>query len=29
MGVGYRFNIYHLLELEDPSELFPIEVVEI
>jgi len=29
MGVGYRFSIYHLLELEDPSELFPIEVVEI
>lgn len=29
MGAGYRFNIYHLIELEEPSELFPIEVIMI
>jgi len=28
-GVAYRFNIYHLIELEDPCELFPLEIVNI
>lgn len=29
MGASYRFNVYHLLELEDSSELFPVELVNI
>ena len=29
MGASYRFNIYHLIELEDTSEPFRIEIVDI
>lgn len=28
-GAVYRFNIHHLVEVDDPDELFPIEMVEI
>jgi hypothetical protein len=29
MGACYRFNIYHLIELDDSSELFPIELIDV
>lgn len=29
MGACYKFNIYHLIELEDPSEPFALEVINI
>ena len=29
MGVSYKFNIYHLVEPEDPGELFPVEIVNV
>lgn len=29
MGQVYQFNIHHLLEVEDPLSVFPIEVIEI
>ena len=28
LGPVYRFNVYHVLEVEDPSALFPLELVE-
>jgi len=28
LGGVYRFNIYHLMEIDDPYELFPIEIYE-
>lgn len=28
LGPVYRFNVYHLLEVEDPCALFPLELVE-
>lgn len=28
-GAVYKFNIHHLLEIEDPDELFPVEMIEI
>lgn len=28
LGPVYRFNVYHLLEIEDPCAVFPLEVVE-
>ncbi len=28
-GEVYKFNIHHLLEVNDPNELFPIETLEI
>ena len=27
-GEVYEFNIYHLVVVDDPLELFPIEIVE-
>jgi hypothetical protein len=29
MGASYRFSIYHLMELEESYELFPIELEEV
>jgi hypothetical protein len=29
MGVSYKFSIYHLVEPEDPGELFPVEIINI
>ena len=29
MGAAYRFNVYHLLEVEDPSEPFHTEMIEV
>jgi len=26
LGPAYRFNVYHLLRLEDPDVLFPVEI---
>ncbi len=28
LGPVYRFNVYHLLEIEDPCAVFPLELVE-
>jgi hypothetical protein len=28
LGPVYRFNVYHVLEVEDPCALFPVELVE-
>jgi hypothetical protein len=28
LGPVYRFNVYHLLEVEDPCAIFPVELVE-
>jgi len=28
-GITYNFNIYHLLELKDPYEVFPIEIINV
>lgn len=28
LGGVYRFNVYHLMEIDDPCELFPIEIYE-
>ena len=28
-GEVYRFSVYHLLEVDDPCELFPIDYVEV
>jgi hypothetical protein len=28
LGPVYRFNVYHLLRVDDPSALFPLELVE-
>lgn len=28
-GEAYEFSIYHLVEVDDPCELFPVEIVEI
>lgn len=28
LGPVYRFNVYHLLEVEDPCAVFPLEIVE-
>jgi hypothetical protein len=28
-GEVYRFNLYHLLEVNDPLELFPVELMEL
>ena len=28
LGPVYRFNVYHLLELDDPCGPFPVELVE-
>jgi hypothetical protein len=28
LGPVYRFNVYHLLEVDDPCRLFPLELVE-
>ena len=28
LGPVYRFNVYHLLEVEDPCVIFPLELVE-
>jgi hypothetical protein len=28
LGPVYRFNVYHLLQVEDPTALFPLELVE-
>jgi hypothetical protein len=29
VGPVHRFNIYHLMEVDDPLELFPIQVIEV
>jgi len=29
MGISYKFSIYHLVEPEDPGELFPVEIINI
>jgi len=29
MGAVYAFGIYHTVEVDDPGELFPIEIVEV
>jgi hypothetical protein len=28
LGPVYRFNVYHVLEVEDPCAIFPVELVE-
>jgi hypothetical protein len=28
LGPVYRFNVYHLLEVENPCAIFPVELVE-
>jgi hypothetical protein len=28
-GEVFRFNIYHLMEVDDPFELFPLEIADI
>jgi hypothetical protein len=28
LGPVYRFNVYHLLDVEDPCAIFPLELVE-
>jgi hypothetical protein len=28
-GEVYEFNVYHIIQIEDPCELFPIEIVEL
>ena len=29
MGAVYKFGIYHLVDVDDPNELFPIEMMEV
>ena len=29
VGPVYRFNVYHTVEVDDPNDLFPIEIVEV
>jgi hypothetical protein len=29
MGPVHRFNVYHLMEIDDPLALFPIEIEEV
>ncbi len=29
LGVAFKFNIWHVMEIDDPLEVFPIEIVEI
>lgn len=29
VGAVYRFSIYHVLELDDPTAIFPIEYEEV
>jgi hypothetical protein len=29
MGAAYRFNIWHVVELDDPLETFSIEMVDV
>src|SRR5262249_5334543 len=29
VGPAYRFSVYHLLPLDDPCEIFPIEIMEV
>ncbi len=29
VGPVYRFSLYHIVEVDDPNELFPIEIVEV
>ncbi|GAH98382.1 unnamed protein product, partial [marine sediment metagenome] len=28
-GAGYKFNIHHLVEVDDPGELFRIEYINV